>query len=145
MDSDIEIIKGEIFKDERGSINSLNSFPFDGVRRAYFITHPDIETVRGWNAHKIERKWFCCLKGEFRLALVRLDSYENPSENLSPEVFTLKSSEMQLVSVPGGYASAMKAEVSGSVLMVLSDQPFPGLDGDSKKIPLTLWTEWLKN
>lgn len=142
--AEVKIIKGEVFSDNRGSINSLNNFTYDGVRRSYFITHPDTETVRGWNAHWKERKWFCCLKGEFKLALVKLDSWDNPSEGLSPEVYTLNSSEMQLVAVPGGYASAMQATVPDSVLMVLSDTPFPPESEDSQKFPLTLWSEWLK-
>jgi len=140
--SEVKIIKGEIFTDSRGQINSLNSFTFDGIHRSYFITHPDVETVRGWNAHKIERKWFCCLKGGFELALVKLDRWDNPSVGLIPEIFVLSSSDMQLVAVPGGYASAMKATEPNSVMMVLSDVAYPPLAEDSKKYPLTLWTDW---
>lgn len=139
---EVKIIKGEVFSDARGNINSLNSFRYEGIRRSYFITHHSTDVVRGWNAHQVERKWFCCLKGGFDLALVKLDSWDNPSETLKPEVYDLKASEMEMVAVPGGYASAMRATEPESVLMVLSDTAYPSPAEDSKKFPLTMWAGW---
>ena len=60
--SDIKVIQGEIFCDERGVINSLNEFHFENVRRTYVIHHPNPSVVRGWHAHQNERKWFYCIK-----------------------------------------------------------------------------------
>ncbi len=54
----VEIVSGEIFLDHRGRIASLNDFRFDGVARVYFITHPDASVIRGWQGHKLEKKWF---------------------------------------------------------------------------------------
>jgi dTDP-4-dehydrorhamnose 3,5-epimerase len=71
--SAIKIIQGEIFKDDRGQISSLNSLQFDGIKRCYFIHHPDTETIRGWHGHQVEKKWFYCIKGSFTIALVKID------------------------------------------------------------------------
>ena len=118
----VEIIQGEIFQDYRGKIASLNNFCFDGVKRSYFITHPDISVIRGWHGHKLERKWFYCLKGKFTLALVQIDNWEKPSPALNPEIFHLNDSESKIICVPAGYANCIKAETPDSVLMVLSDK-----------------------
>ena len=75
----VEVIDGEIFTDERGSISSVNGFDAEDIRRFYLIQHPDTSVIRGWNAHKFERKWFYCIKGAFTLALVKIDRWDNPS------------------------------------------------------------------
>lgn len=118
----VEVVKGEIFEDHRGKIASLNNFCYDGVKRSYFITHPDTSVIRGWHGHKLERKWFYCLKGEFTVALVKIDNWEKPSGNLEPEVFHLSDSDSRIICVPAGYANCIKAESPDSVLMVLSDK-----------------------
>ena len=83
--SDIKVIDGEIFRDARGQISSLNSLEFEGIERCYFIHHPDISVVRGWHGHQFEKKWFYCVKGSFTLAFVKPDNWENPSTNLEAE------------------------------------------------------------
>ena len=118
----VEVIQGEIFQDHRGKIASLNNFGFEGVKRSYFITHHDTQVVRGWNAHKLERKWFCCLKGAFTVALVEIDDWETPSTELEPEFFRLSDSDSRIIAVPAGYGSCIKATEPESVLMVLSDK-----------------------
>ncbi len=118
----VEILQGEIFQDHRGKIASLNNFDYSPVKRSYFITHPDISVIRGWNGHKLERKWFYCLKGEFTVALVQIDNWEKPSPDLKPEIFHLNDSESKIICVPAGYANCIKAGIPDSVLMVLSDK-----------------------
>lgn len=94
--SDIKVLEGEIFRDERGQISSLNNFRFEGVERCYFIHHPDISVVRGWHAHQHEKKWFYCMKGAFTLALVKPDNWESPSPNLPAEIFQLNENHSQI-------------------------------------------------
>ena len=80
----IKVVEGEIYRDERGQISSLNAFRFSGVERCYFIHHPDTSVVRGWHGHQFEKKWFYCVKGSFTVALVEVDNWENPSPDLDP-------------------------------------------------------------
>lgn len=139
---DIKIIEGEIFRDHRGVISSLNSFHFDGVRRTYIIHHPDATIVRGWHAHQHERKWFYCIKGKFSVALVKIDDWENPSENLVPEIYHLSEDKSQLVCVPEGYANCLKAHVPDSVMMVLSDKILEDALSDSWRYDSSKWVNW---
>lgn len=146
MDSDnkVTVVEGEIFNDERGRISSLNNFHFDGVRRSYFITHPDKSVIRGWHGHQFERKWFYCVKGAFTLALVRVDNWESPSADLPAEIFELSESESRLVCVPGGYANCLKASEDGSVMIVLSDKILSEALEDSWRYDKNMWVDWSK-
>lgn len=140
--SEIKVIRGEIFRDERGQISSLNEFHFDGVRRTYIIHHPDASVVRGWHAHQFERKWFYCIKGSFSVALVKVDNWENPSPDLKAEVFHLTAEESRIVCVPAGYANCLKAHEPGSIMQVFSDKVLPEALGDSWRYDKSMWVDW---
>ena len=142
--SDIKVIQGEIFKDHRGQISSLNDFHFEGVRRTYIIHHPDVNVIRGWHAHQYERKWFYCLKGKFSVALVKIDDWNHPSENLDAEVFDLTDEDSKIVCVPAGYANCLKAHEPGSIMQVFSDKILEEALGDSWRYDANLWVNWKK-
>lgn len=142
--SSIKVIEGEIFRDHRGKITSLNSFRFEGVKRTYIIHHPDHTIVRGWHGHQHERKWFYCVKGSWKLALVQVDNWENPSDDLIPEIFNLNEAESKLICVPAGYANSLKAIEPDSIMMVLSDVPLPEAYTDSWRYDSTKWVDLSK-
>ena len=129
--SEVKVVEGKIFIDERGKINSLNNFTFDDVQRIYFIHHPDKSVIRGWHGHKHEKKWFYCVKGEFTLGLVKPDNWETPSPDLKPEIFNLNESHSKIICVPEGYANGIKAKSDNSILLVLSGKKVPEAYKDS--------------
>ena len=138
----IEVLEGEIFRDHRGQIGSLNHFRFDGVRRMYLIRHPDVSVVRAWHGHQYERKWFYCVQGSFTLALVRVDRWEEPSPDLVPEIFELSGQASRIVCVPAGYANGLKAHEPDSVMLVLSDKILDEALGDSWRYDSSMWVDW---
>ena len=140
--SEVQVIDGEIFNDERGQISSLNNFHFEGVRRGYFIHHPNIEVIRGWHGHQYEKKWFSCIKGEFILGLVKIDNWEMPSSNLIPQIFKLSEKKSQIVCVPDGYANILKATIPNSVMLVLSGKVLEEALKDSWRYDKNLWIDW---
>lgn len=142
MMSDIRVVEGEIFKDFRGQISSLNAFRFDGVQRFYFIHHPDVNIIRGWHGHKFEKKWFYCVKGAFTLALVQPDDWNTPSSDLKPFIFNLNETDSKIVCVPEGYANCLKASVPDSVMMVLSSKLLEEALHDSWRFDNKLWIDW---
>ena len=142
--AEVKIIEGEIFRDHRGQISSLNEFHFDGVRRTYIIHHPDASVVRGWHAHQHERKWFYCIKGSFTLALVEIDDWVNPSRELEAQIFELSEQRSRLVCVPAGYANCLKAKTNGAVMLVLSDKTLDEALGDSWRYDSSMWVDWSK-
>ncbi len=139
--ANVEIIEGEIFRDHRGQISSLNDFRFPGVARVYFIHHPDVEVIRGWHGHRFEKKWFYCVKGSFTLGLVEIDDWENPAPNLEAQIVKLSDRESRIVCVPEGYANWIKADVADSVLMVFSGKLLDEAANDSWRYDPELWID----
>lgn len=141
---DIKIIDGEIFVDERGQISSLNAFDFNGVERFYFIRHSDTSIIRGWHAHKREKKWFYCVAGKFAVALVKIDDWQNPSINLKPQIFFLEADKSRILCVPEGYANCLKAMEKNSLILVFSGKKLPEAYSDSWRYDKSLWVDWSK-
>ena len=142
--SGIKVIRGEIFDDHRGRISSLNAFRFPGVERFYVIRHPDTRAVRGWHGHRFEKKWFYCIRGGFTLALVRPDDWENPSPDLTAEIFTLSEERSLIVCVPEGYANCLKASQADSVMLVFSGKVLEEALNDSWRYDPGTWVDWSK-
>lgn len=140
--SAIKIIQGELFRDNRGAIQSLNDFRFDGVERFYVIHHPDTSVIRGWHGHRHEKKWFYCIKGAFTLAFVKIDDWENPSPELEPEIFRLEETDSRIICLPEGYANCIKASVPDSALLVFSGKILSEALGDSWRYDATMWVDW---
>ena len=140
--SQIKVIKGEVFTDHRGVLTSLNDFHMEGVKRIYFIHHPDIAVVRGWHGHQTEKKWFYCVKGRFSLACVKIDDWDNPSPDLVPEIFHLTEKQSDLVCVPEGYANCLKAWEPDSIMMTLSGKTLDVALLDSWRYDKSLWVNW---
>jgi dTDP-4-dehydrorhamnose 3,5-epimerase-like enzyme len=142
--SEIKVVEGEIFLDERGTISSLNNFTFQGVQRIYFIHHPDKSIIRGWHGHKQEKKWFFCVKGEFVIGLVKPDNWVKPSIDLKPDIFNLYEAKSKIICVPEGYANCIKAMTDNSILLVLSGKKIPEAYEDSWRYDKDLWIDWSK-
>lgn len=143
--ADVKIIDGEIFRDQRGQISSLNAFRFPGVERFYFIHHPDTAIIRGWHGHQHEKKWFYCVKGAFTIGLVEIDDWENPSPDLKAQKYLLTEEESRIICVPEGYANCIKASIPGSILLVFSGKTLPEAYSDSWRYDNKLWITWSEN
>ena len=140
--ADVKVIDGEIFRDQRGQISSLNAFRFPGVERFYFIHHPDTSVIRGWHAHQHEKKWFYCVKGAFTIGLVEIDNWESPSPDLKAQKYHLTEQESRIICVPEGYANCIKASIPGSILLVFSGKTLPEAYSDSWRYDNKLWITW---
>ncbi|MBP5318510.1 MAG: dTDP-6-deoxy-3,4-keto-hexulose isomerase [Paludibacteraceae bacterium] len=136
---EVTLIAGELFTDHRGTVASLNRFLFDEVRRCYFLRHPDCTVKRGWNGHRYERKWFYPLRGEFEIELVRIDDWEHPSADLPVQCHRLSDTRSEILCVPGGFASCIRATQPDSILMVGSDKTLDESVSDSWKFPIGMW------
>ncbi len=143
--ADVKIIDGEIFRDQRGQISSLNAFRFPGIERFYFIHHPDTSVIRGWHGHQHEKKWFYCVKGAFTIGLVEIDNWENPSPDLKAQKYHLTEQESRIICVPEGYANCIKASIPGSILLVFSGKTLPEAYSDSWRYDSKLWITWSEN
>ena len=142
MKGKAEIIGGKEFKDERGKLIFFNEFDMAEVKRFYVIEHPNVETVRAWQGHKTEQKWFYVIDGGFKIALVKPDNWENPSRDLKPEEFVLKADDNRILHIPGGWANGFKALEANSRLMIFSDFSIADAGKDDHRFEKDLWFEW---
>jgi dTDP-4-dehydrorhamnose 3,5-epimerase len=135
-------IKGGFHTDNRGTLRFVNDFDLKSVRRFYIIQHPDTSVIRAWQGHEIETKWFFPLKGSFVVAWVKIDDFDNPSDNLKAEYKILKANEPAVVYVPPGYANGLKALEPNSEIAVFSDLDVNESIKEKRRYPPEKWFDW---
>lgn len=140
--SDIKVIEGGIFTDHRGKLSHVNNLDMSEVERFYIIQHDNTEVIRAWHAHQYEKKWFYCIKGSFTGAFVKIDNWENPSNNLIPEIFELTEKKSEVICIPEGYANGFKANEPDSILLVFSNKTLDVAVHDSWRYDASLWMKW---
>jgi len=136
------IIEGGTHEDERGRLIFFNEFDMSPVKRFYMIEHPHVETIRAWQGHKIEEKWFYVISGGFKVVLVQPDDWENPSVELKAEEYILKAEDNRILYIPGGRANGFKALEPNSRLVIFSDFPIADAGKDDYRFDKDLWYEW---
>ena len=121
MQKKSKIIIGSSHSDERGVVIFNNNFNAEEVKRIYFIENKDTEFIRGWQGHKIEQRWFSAMQGSFRIVVIAIDNWENPSIKLLQEEFILESSNFDVLHVPQGHITRIQALEENARLMTMSD------------------------
>jgi len=112
------------------------------IKRVYFTTHFDTETVRAWQGHIIESRWFICTAGSFTVKLVEIDDWENPSDNLKVYEYELSASKQEILYIPNGFANGFKALETNAKLMIMSDYGFNEIENDQIRFDQNKWTKW---
>lgn len=133
------IIQGNLHTDHRGTIRFVNDFTFDGIKRFYTITHPDTNTIRAWQGHKIETKHFFVSKGSFIINWIAIDNWESPSKDLKINAYTLSDTQSEILTIPPGHVNGFKALEPDSTLMVFSDMLLEDAKNDDYRFPVEMW------
>lgn len=115
------IINGGFFEDSRGRLDYVNDLDLSIIKRMYFTTNTEVGFFRGWQGHKIESRWFFCVKGSFEVKLVEIDNWDNPSEILESKVYILEEKNPKVLYIPNGYVNGFTSLESDSKLMILSN------------------------
>lgn len=92
----------------------------------------------------MKKKWFQCVKGSFTLAFVKIDDWDKPSKDLTPEIFELSELKSEIICLPEGYANCIKAQEKDSILMVFSGKRIPEAYDDSWRYEANTWVDWSK-
>lgn len=144
MDETPKIIKGASFSDQRGMLRFVNDFSFHNVKRFYIIKHTDKSTVRAWQGHQYENKYFFPLSGSFVVAWVKIDNFNNPSLNLEAHHHIISSENSEILAIPKGYANGLKAVTPGAEILVFSDMDLEGSTKEKCRYSANLWFDWSK-
>lgn len=115
------LILGRSHQDKRGVLKYNNNFDVTLVKRMYIIENIDTFFVRGWQGHKIEQRWFTAVTGEFKIALIKIDDWKNPSKTLEKITFKISNKSADVLYVPQGYISSIQAITEASKLLVMAD------------------------
>ena len=116
-----KLLFGNKHVDHRGIIRFNNSFDMSLVKRIYIIENIDQVTTRRWQGHKIEQRWFSAVQGSFKIQLIKIDDWENPSKNLDIQDFLINSEKLDILHIPEGYVTSIQSTDSESRLLVMAD------------------------
>ena len=114
-----QIINGGSHTDHRGTISFVNDFKFKGVNRFYTIHHPDTSTIRAWQGHTQESKYYYPVKGSWIIAWVKME-FDKPEEEWKAEYVKMDAKDCNLIFLPPGYANGFKALEDDSIIIGFS-------------------------
>ncbi len=116
-----QIIEGNAHSDFRGTLYYNNDFNASAIKRIYFIENKDADFVRAWQGHKIEQRWFSAANGSFEIRLIQVDNWDVPSTGLEQHVFNISSEKLDVLHIPAGYISSIRALRDDGKLLVMAD------------------------
>lgn len=123
------IIKGDLFKDNRGKLFSCNEFTMSNVKRLYVIENFDSNYIRGWKGHKIETRWFFAIRGSIIINTILISDLENSHPSPELKTFILNEDNLNVLEVPPGFATSIKQYSNGDRICVFADYEI-GVSGD---------------
>lgn len=116
-----KLIAGNCYSDQRGLLLYNNDFDASLIKRIYIIENKTTDFIRGWQGHRIEQRWFSVISGKFKIELVQVDNWENPSKDLDIYTFQIDSKKLNVIHVPKGYISSIQSLEPDSKLLVMAD------------------------
>ena len=137
-----QLIKGGQHSDERGMLKFVNDFDLKSIRRFYTISPANVSTIRAWQGHKMESKWFHVTSGKFLIRLIKPDNWDNPSSKLPYSEFILSAENSEVLHIPGGYCNGFRALTPNSSLIVFSDVGLGESEGDDFRFSSDYWCNW---
>lgn len=134
----MNVIKGNNFIDARGKVHFVNDFDLTPVKRMYRIVHPDVDVIRAWQVHRLESKWFQCVRGAFWVQIADLATGKVHSIELTAH-------KDEVLYIPKGQANGFKALQPDSELLVFSDLTLEKAKLDNEKAAIGTYKEtWVK-
>jgi dTDP-4-dehydrorhamnose 3,5-epimerase-like enzyme len=130
-----KLIFGESYKDGRGELNYNNSFNLYPIKRFYTIVNKDISFKRGWQGHKTEQRWFTAVSGKFKIQIILIDNWSNPSVDLKKITFELVDDTLDVLHIPPGYISNIQSLTNNSKLLIMSDYELNEIE-DEYRFPI---------
>lgn len=129
------VIKGGFHQDDRGKLQFNNNFNAIEIKRVYFIQNRDTTFERGWQGHKIEQRWFTAVSGKFLINVIAIENCEEPNDNFDIVSFEISAESFDVLHIPSGYITCIRALENDSKLLVMSDYLL-GETNDEVRFPL---------
>ena len=134
------LIVGGISRDVRGEVRHVNGFGFEQVDRGYIVRPSRTGEVRGWVGHRRDWKWYFAIEGAFDVGVVSPSSWERPSRNQIPDMYSLAAETPVILEIPPGLYAASVAIRPNSALMVFSSGLISEARTDDFRLPSDYWS-----
>ena len=141
-DSAPRLIKGGRFEDNRGLLEYNNNWTPDKAKRFYFITPKNLNTIRAWQGHKMDTKWFMVISGKMEIKAIKVDNWSSPSTDLPVLSYELNSESNSILEIPGGYVNGFRSLVENSTLLVFSKLDLEDAKSDDYRFDKEKWNVW---
>ena len=115
------LIIGAKHADARGTLLYNNDFDLSLIKRMYIIENQSTQIVRAWQGHKIEQRWFSAIKGSFRIELIAVDNWDQPSKKSEKYSFILNDENLTILHVPAGYINSIQSLDEEAKLLVMAN------------------------
>ncbi len=136
------LIEGHVHQDDRGELRYNNKLSLKTVKRFYQITCKETNTIRAWQGHQFESKFFTVLNGRFEINLIKIDDWQKPSIELKIDKLTLDCTKHQTLVVPGGFVTGIKNLEPNAKLLVFSDTTLEKSLEDDFRFDKNYWNPW---
>lgn len=137
-----KFVDGKFHLDDRGYLEFCNDLDLTPFVRFYIIENSSESFVRAWHGHKEEAKAFVCLRGEFKVAAVKVADFNNPDVTEQAQVFHLGSKKPGGLVVPPGYANGTMNYSRDSRLLVFSSSTVEESMQDDFRFDWRTWDVW---
>jgi len=135
----LQLIKGGIAIDDRGSLNYANDFNFYGIKRFYQVQNFSTSTIRAFHGHLKEAKFIYVAKGSAIVAAVKLDNVESPSKHQKVERFILSDRNPQILFIPPKHANGFRPLEDDTRILFFSTSSLEESKGDDYRFPIDYW------
>jgi len=140
MKKDVELIKGGVAVDDRGSLRFVNDFDFDGVKRFYQVENHRRGYIRAWHGHKIEGKYVWVASGSALIGAVPLDA--KPGDISTAKKFVLSDKSPSVLWIPPGYYNGFMSLEENTRIIFFSTSTLEESKGDDIRQPYDMWDLW---
>jgi dTDP-4-dehydrorhamnose 3,5-epimerase-like enzyme len=136
------LIEGGLAVDDRGVLQFVNDFHFDGVKRFYVVSNHSTGFVRAWHAHRREAKYVTVVQGTAIVAAVAIDNWEKPSKIAHIHRHILSAHKPVVLFIPAGYANGFMSLTADAKLVFFSTATVEESRDDDVRYDARYWDPW---
>lgn len=118
----IEIIDGNLFTDDRGTVSFINSFNFSGIKRFYQVENHTVNFIRAWHGHEKEAKYVYVVKGAAMVHAIPINEITKSNIDTS-KIYRaiLTSNSPKILYIPPGHVNGFKTLQPNTVVQFFSN------------------------
>jgi dTDP-4-dehydrorhamnose 3,5-epimerase-like enzyme len=144
MNSEVQLIKGNLFVDDRGTLSFVNDFHFEGVKRFYVVENHQIGYIRAWHAHRKEGKYVYVVSGAALIGVAPLEEIDGGYRLGEPKKFILSAQTPAILWIPPNNGNGFKSLSEDTKIIFMSTTTLEESKNDDIRFgynSLNIWEE----